>query len=142
MSAKKSNSVIKKSMQNVKFRHVDELLEFLPESERELVEFLRELVYSVEPQIKEKLSFSVPFFSLRKTICLIWPASVYWGSKKTFDGVQFGFTYGVLLDDHWKYFAVGNRKQMTVRVFQKSSDVNTHIVKQLLINAVELDSIR
>lgn len=142
MSAKFKKPLLKRSMQNVKFKEVEELLEFLPENEREIVEHLRQLVYSTIPHVKEKLSFSVPFFSLRKTICFIWPSSVIWGSKKTTEGVQFGFTYGNLLDDRWNYLDIENRKQMSMRRFQSVDQVNQVILKNLLRQAQEIDSLK
>ncbi len=142
MAAKGKLIKPKRQMQNVKFSALEELLEFLPDDEKEIVDVLRDLIYNIEPLIKEKLSFSVPFFSMNKTICFIWPASVYWGSKKTFEGVQFGFTNGVLLDDRWNYMSLSGRKQMTLRTFKTSAEINISILKNLLHEALELDSIK
>ncbi|MEY3443886.1 MAG: hypothetical protein RLZZ519_2167 [Bacteroidota bacterium] len=66
-------------MQNVKFDSVDELLEFLPEDQLKLTEFLLKLISECVPDIEEKLSFKFPFYRRNKGIFFIWPGAVSWG---------------------------------------------------------------
>lgn len=128
------------SMQNVKFQKVSELLGFLPEDQLVVVEQLRELVFETLPNIKEKLSFNVPFFRLHKGICFIWPGAVSWGSK-TWNGVEFGFNYGNLLADEMNYLEKGNRKQVFSKRFCSVEDINDEILRSYLLEAAELDDL-
>ncbi|NVJ46260.1 MAG: DUF1801 domain-containing protein [Cytophagia bacterium] len=57
--------------QPVDFQDLDDLYEFLLDDELRLVKILRSLVYECIPEVKEKLSYNVPFFRLKKTICFI-----------------------------------------------------------------------
>ncbi|MEI7802655.1 MAG: hypothetical protein WCI97_08430, partial [Bacteroidota bacterium] len=77
----------KAKMQNVSFNSVDEFLEFLPADELKIVEVLRKIIFNAVPDIKEKLSYNIPFYSRHKNIFFIWPASVLWGTKKSYEGV-------------------------------------------------------
>lgn len=43
---------------------------------------------------------------MRKDICFLWPASVLWGRRKTYDGVRLGFSYGNLLPSAAGYLKV------------------------------------
>jgi hypothetical protein len=70
----------KRQMQNVNFKNIDELLEFLPEDELKIVELLRKIVFSCIPDIEEKFSYNVPFYKRNSNFCYIWPSSVQWGN--------------------------------------------------------------
>ena len=125
-------------MQDVHFRDMDELLEFLPEDERILVEILRELVHECIPRVKEKLSYNAPFYALNKNICYIWPGAVPWG-KVTFKGVQFGFTKGHLLQDEHNMLEAGKRKFVRTIKFYKPEDIDLDLMRMFLFEAAELD---
>lgn len=129
-----------KNMQNVKFQKVSELMGFLPEDQLVIVEHLRELVFETLPNIKERLSFNVPFFKLHKGICYIWPGAVSWGNK-TWNGVEFGFNYGYLLADEMNYLERGNRKQVFSKRFFSVEDINDEIIRSYLLEAAELDDL-
>lgn len=130
----------KKQAQNVSFNTVGELLAFLPEDQLLITETLREMVVSTVPNIKERLSFNVPFYSLKKGICYIWPGAVSWGSK-TWQGVEFGFNYGNLLADGANYLLRGNRKQVYNRRFHSLEEINTDLLAEYLLEAAENDEI-
>ena len=85
---KKGKSLISvtTTMQNVSFKSIDDFIEYLPENEREIVEY----------------------YYRHSRICFIWPSSVPWGNVKL-DGVQFGFCNGYLLIDKSGYLEKGNR---------------------------------
>ncbi len=127
------------SMQQVKFRSIEECLEFLPEDELAITEVLRELVFECIPGVTEKLSFNVPFYKRHKGICFIWPASILWGKKKTYEGVRFGFQYGHLLTDEEGYLEKGDRKQVYWKDFTKLRAEDIDMLKALLYEAVLLD---
>jgi Domain of unknown function (DU1801) len=128
----------KKKVQNVSFNSMGELLSFLPEDQLLITEALRELVITTVPNIKEKLSFNVPFYSLNKGICYIWPGAVSWGSK-TWDGVEFGFNYGNLLADEANYLLRGNRKQVYNKRFHSIEEINIELLAAYLLEAAEID---
>ncbi|MBK9077502.1 MAG: DUF1801 domain-containing protein [Flavobacteriales bacterium] len=81
----------------LRFATVQECLDFLPPDGRALTGELRELLVQEAPELKERISFNVPFYKVRRDICFLWPASVLWGNRKTYDGVRVGFSYGHLL---------------------------------------------
>ncbi len=128
----------KKQVQNVKFETMRELLGFIPEDQLEIVEILRGMVFDTLPDIKERLSFNVPFYKQHKGICYIWPGAVSWGSK-TWQGVEFGFNYGYLLADEANYLERGNRKQVYNKRFHSPADINHEILVAYLLEAAEID---
>jgi hypothetical protein len=129
----------KRQMQNVQFRSLGELLDYLPENQLAIVERLRELVFECIPQVEEHLSFNVPFFRKNKLICFIWPGAVSWGNLKTWEGVEFGFNYGYLLADEAGYLDRGTRKQVFTKRFYSLKDLNEDILRDYLYEAAILD---
>lgn len=127
------------SMQQVKFRSIEECLDFLPADELAITEVLRKLVFECIPGVTEKLSFNVPFYKRHKGICFIWPASILWGKKKTYEGVRFGFQYGNMLTDEDGYLEKGDRKQVYWKDFTKLRADDIDMLKALLYEAVLLD---
>ncbi|MFV1884874.1 MAG: DUF1801 domain-containing protein [Balneola sp.] len=125
--------------QNLSFSSVDDFLDYLPENELVVVEELRNLVYECIPDVKEKLSYNVPFYSRNKRICFIWPGSIPWGKVKM-NGVQFGFSNGFLLSDHAQYLEKENRKQVYTKTFFSLEDINVEIMRDYLFEALELDN--
>lgn len=118
--------------QPVDFQDLDDLYEFLPENELRLVKTLRNLVYECIPEVKEKLSYNVAFFRLKKTICFIWPGSVPWGG--TFEGVQFGFTQGHLLS-HDGYLEAGKKKYVRTKTYKQLRETDLEKLRNLLFEA-------
>lgn len=126
-------------MQNVAFKNVDDFLEFLPVEELKIVETLREIIFDCIPNVSEKLSYNVPFYKGFKNICFIWPASVLWGSKKTYQGVRLGFTTGYLMDDPISYLDKGDRKQVYYKDFISCNAIEMDLLKAYLYEAVLID---
>lgn len=129
-----------KKMQQVSFSTVEEFLDFLPEHERTLTELLRKIVFGCLPICTEKLSYNVPFYKIRKNICFIWPASVTWGSKATYEGVRFGFTQGYLLRDETSFLEKGERKQVYWKDFTSIRETDIDMLRAMLFEAAEIDS--
>ncbi len=125
-------------MQNFAFRNVGELLAFLPEDQLLITDVLRELVFTTLPDVQERLSFNVPFYRLHKGICFIWPGAVSWGNK-TWQGVEFGFNYGNLLDDEANYLERGTRKQVFNKRFFSPEEINAELLSTYLLEAAEID---
>ena len=126
--------------QNVAFRDIEEFLEYLPDPERQMVELLRGLVFNCIPGVTEKLSYNVPFYKRRRNICFIWPSSVLWGKKKTYEGVRFGFANGHLLQDEFSWLDTGNRKHVYWKDFTDIRDVDLDLLKTFIFEAAALDA--
>jgi hypothetical protein len=126
-------------MQQVSFKSVEEFLEYLPADELEITELLRETIFNCVPGIKEKLSYNVPFYKKNKGMFFIWPASVLWGSKKSYKGVRFGFQQGYLMNDELDYLKKEGRKQIYMRDFISVKDVDLEILRAYIFEAAEID---
>ncbi|MBK6573340.1 MAG: hypothetical protein IPG21_12860 [Saprospiraceae bacterium] len=68
--------------QKQKFRDAEEIVEFLPPEERDIFVCLRELIFKCIPEIREKISYNVPFYFMKKRILFIWPSSIPWSGVK------------------------------------------------------------
>jgi hypothetical protein len=123
----------------LRFATVQELLDFLPQDERALSEELRELIISEAPDLKERISFNVPFYKGYRDVCFIWPASVLWGKKKTYAGVRFGLTSGHLVPECVPYLQRGGRKQVFWRDLTSISTVDERTLRTLVHAAVVVD---
>lgn len=126
----------------LRFATVQELLDFLPADERALMEGLREFVIEEAPHLRERLSFNVPFYKARRDVCFLWPASVLWGKRKTYEGVRFGFSYGTLLTDPTGYLERGQRKQVLWRDLRTFTPPDEGMLRGLLTEALRLDEER
>ncbi len=125
--------------QNVNFNNFDEFYDYIDKDEKEIVLYLRDLVYEIIPDAKEKLSFNVPFFHRNKAICYIWPSSIPWGKVKN-KGVSFSLSKGYLLNDKHNYLDRANRKQIYSRIFYSIQDIDEQIVRELLSEALKVDN--
>jgi len=125
-------------IQKVNFKNVDEFLNYLPDNELEIVQFLRKLILDCIPFCKEKLAYNVPYYYRNSRICFIWPPSVPSGNVRI-KGVQFGFCNGHLMDDSLNYLDKGNRKQVYWKEFSDIKDIDVDILKTYLFDAVSID---
>lgn len=130
---------MKNRFQSYDFKSVDEFLNYLPNNERQIVNYLRDIVFNCLPNCTEKLSYNVPFYKVNKNICFIWPASITWGNKVTYEGVRFGFTSGYLLSDELQYLDKGERKQVYWRDYKNINEIDSDILKAYLFEAAEID---
>lgn len=124
--------------QQVDFKDVQEMLDFLPEEELKITEILRELILSCAPECREKLSYNVPFYYLNSRFCFIWPGSVPWGKQKR-SGVRLGFTRGQLLSDETQLLFREHLKEIAYVDFFSARDIPFDIVKSLIYEALDLD---
>lgn len=131
--------VTKKKMQDVNFKSVEEFLEFLPASERKIVQALRKLVLESIPDCEEKLSYNVPYYRRHYNICYIWPPSITWDGF-LHEGVQLGFTYGNLLQDELGYLERGKRKQVFWKSFFEVKEIDARTLQSYLHEAALIDS--
>jgi hypothetical protein len=130
---------MKKQMQNVSFRDLEEFWEFLPDDELRMTERLRNLILECIPDVKEKLSWNVPFFSRHATICFIWPGSISWGNV-TNKGVRLGFNKGYLMHDDLGFLNAGKRKQIYWQDFLHVKEIDHDLIRAYLMEAVILDT--
>ena len=138
LNQKQMSKSEKRQMQNVNFKNIDELLEFLPEDELKIVELLRKIVFSCIPDIEEKFSYNVPYYKRHSNICYIWPPSVEWGNVKL-SGVQFGFNKGYLMQDDMDWLEKGNRKQVFCKTFHSIKEVDIDLLKAYIFEAALVD---
>ena len=128
-----------KKMQPYKFRSINEFLYSLEEEELKIVQILREIILENIPNCTEKLSYNVPFYSKSKTICFIWPGSVLWGSKQTYQGVRLGFYQGHLLSDSHGILKRGDRKQVFWIDFSSTKDIPVQKITEYIAEAFIID---
>jgi hypothetical protein len=128
----------KKKMQDVSFRHIGEMLDYLPPDQLELVELLRELVFECIPDVKEKMTYNIPFYRLFGSICYIWPGAVAWGGK-TWPGVTIGFNKGYLLGEIGHFLEAENRKHVWLKRYFKPEEVDADQIRACLFASVDLD---
>lgn len=128
---------MKNKFQHVDFSNVTEFLYYLPPDHLSIVEVLRALVFECIPDVKEKLSYNVPFYHRHARICFIWPSSIQWGGTQR-AGVDLGFCKGYLLADP-SYLDIGNRKEIYVKTFHSVKDIDHYTLRQLLYEAVVID---
>ncbi|MEY4877382.1 MAG: hypothetical protein RL708_2532 [Bacteroidota bacterium] len=126
-------------MQDVAFKNIDSFLNYLPNDELKITNFLRKIVLECMPHAKEKLSWNIPSYTINKSVCFIWPASVKWGKKETYIGVRFGFMHGNLLNPKNNYFDLGNRKMVSYRDFKGIKEVDVDILKATIYEAMFVD---
>ena len=124
-------------MQPIKFRSTNDLYEFLPKEELDIVLYLKEIILSCDDRIQEKLSYNVPFYKLKKNTCFIWPGSVPWG-KTTFKGVKLGITYGTQFLPQDSFWEFSDRKYVADKIFS-NTDIDEDLLKSYLYEAIEFD---
>ena len=125
-------------IQKLNFGDIYDFLDYLPDNELKVVEFLRQIILDCIPNCSEKLAYNVPYFYKNSRICFIWPPSVPWGNIKI-KGVQLGFCNGHLLQDSINYLDKGTRKQVYWKEFNHIKDIDTDLVKTYLFEAVAVD---
>lgn len=128
--------------QPFKFHSYDEFFEHLTKEEKLIVSLLDSIIQDLIPGVKRKLSYNVPYYSVRKRICFIWPSSIPWGKVKM-NGVQLGFCTGYLLDDSENFLEKENRKQVYAKTFFSANEIekNLDIIRYFLLEAAEKDKI-
>lgn len=124
--------------QPVDFHSVEDFLAYLPEEERRITHMLRQIAMEHIPEVREKLSYNVPFYYRKRRICYIWPSAIPWGNVPE-GGVQFGFCYGSMLQDESGYLEKNGRKYVYGRTFFSTTEVDSDLLQAYLMEAVEID---
>lgn len=125
-------------IQPVKFYHIDDFIEFIPDQERAIVSYLRNIIYECIPQVKEKLAYNVPYYYRYSRIAYIWPASVPWGNVPL-QGVSLGFCRGNQLRDDLNWLEKGTRKQVYTKTFFSLKEIDDDLLRTYLFEAMEVD---
>ncbi len=118
---------------------VDEFITDLPVHERRIMEVLRGLVLGNLPEVRERLSYGVPFYYLRRRLCYLWPAFVKGSGAKA--GVVMGFCRGHLLSNEDGLLHLGSRKAVSTVVFTHTSKINPEAIRKCLMEAALLDAL-
>ena len=121
----------------IKFNGIQDFLNYLDEDELLIVDCLRNIIFEEIPDVTEKLSYNVPFYSRKQRICHIWPASIPWGNTPL-DGVQLGFSKGYLIDH--PAIEMGTRKEVGVLTFHKLKEIDEDLIRSLLLEALMIDN--
>lgn len=126
--------------QPVKFNSYADFYASLTSGEQKIVTELQRLIEDCIPAARQKLSYNVPYYSLNKRICFIWPASVVWGKVKL-KGVQLGFCQAHLLYDPECFLDRGERKQVYSKTYFALSEIERDhdLLKHFLLEAAEVD---
>ena len=119
--------------QGMQFKTIDELLDYLPEEEIEIVLSLRKIILECIPNCKEKLAYNVPFYYCHSRICFIWPASIPWG--KVEKGVAIGFCKSTsFLDETFE-----TAKFASKLIFNTVKEIDIAFLRQQIYEAVLID---
>ena len=127
-----------KRQSSFKIKNLSELYDFLPETERLIVDILRQIISEHLPAYcNEKISYNVPYFYGHRGICIVWPSSVPRGGVK--QGVLLGFWYGNKLQDEDCYLDHGTNKQIYYKIFNSPDEIDIQAIQKLLMEATQLD---
>lgn len=124
----------------------EEMFMNLPREEQVIVKRLRDLITECLPQATEKAFYDVgiPFWSHHRLICFIWPASIFWGPKRTLEtqkskGTSLGFNQGNRMSNEDGVLLAEGRKQVYVMYFHSLKDIKDDQVRALLYEAGMID---
>src|SRR5688572_13740276 len=113
---------------------VDEVILNLPRNEQVIVRRLRALILETLPNVTEKNSYGVPFYTRNRMMLFIWPPSVYWGPKKeqlSSKGVTLGFSQGYLMSNDDGVLLAEGRKQVYCMYFHTLKEINDEQLRAL-----------
>lgn len=119
----------------------------LPKDEQVIVKRLRSLITECLPKAIEKPYYGVgvPFYTHHRMMCFIWPASVFWGPKRTLEkqkvkGTSLGFCQGNLMSNDEGLLLAEGRKQVYVIYFHTLEEIKDEQVRALLFEAEMIDA--
>lgn len=94
--------------------------------------FLRHLILDIAPNVEEKISYRIPYFSYHGPLCYLNPQ---------FNGVDLGLTRGVELSNKQGLLQQKGRKQVSTIRFHSLAEAEEHAqsVRQILNEAIILN---
>lgn len=127
-------------------KSVEELIMSLPRAEQVLVKRLRALITECIPKATEHMYYDIglPFYRHNRLICFIWPASLFWGPKRSpetqhLKGTSLGFNQGNLMSNEDGVLKAEGRKQVYVMYLESIKDLDENQVRALLFEAAMID---
>ncbi|OUR99687.1 hypothetical protein A9Q84_01290 [Halobacteriovorax marinus] len=102
------------------------------QNEFKIVTELRRIVQMTLPDLVEKISYGVPYFSGKRRVCFIWPSVVPQGPR---EGVWLGFCYGYRMDDPKEILEKGSRKQVFTLTFKNLEQIDESLLQEYLLEA-------
>lgn len=118
---------------------ISDFLATLPKSEQLITQKLHSIILGCDPRIWEKFSYGVPYFSKKRRIAFLWPASAPLGPK---DGsVSFGLCYGNRLSNSQGLLKLDGRKQVAITRFAALSEIDQRVVEEIIQEALIVDDL-
>lgn len=110
---------------------VDNFLFDQPEGRRQLMEALRELIFSIQPDVEESIKWNSPFYSYNGLLC-------YVNFDKKAKCVALGFVEGFLIEDRYGAFS-RDTSQIKKIFFDESEDIDVRMVTYYLRQALKIN---
>ena len=124
------------------FASIDEFYTFGSEF-REVALSVRHLIFDTVPKCTEKLSWGIPMYSLKKYFCYLNYRKNIEHTDKSLDTQEtllfLGFTYGYRMFDSNKIFEPTKHSQ--IKYVRLNSDTDFEVIKDYLLQAVEIDGL-
>jgi hypothetical protein len=124
-------------MKLARHKDFDSFLDDLTPEERTICLLLKNLIQDNFPELRVSWAYGVPYFSAKKRIFFLYPASFpYSGINQ---GVNLGFTRGYLLSNTQGLLDMGSRKEVGYLCIPFPGAIETDVILEFLHEAVLLD---
>ncbi len=122
-------------------RDFADLIGELHGEEKLITQRLRSIILETGPQLREKISFGVPYFYHNRQVCFVWPASCIPCGMQKSDKlmVTLGFCYGNLLSNEQGLLVADNRKQVYVVPIHSMNEIDERSIIELVQEAILVD---
>ncbi len=107
-------------------RLVDEYIESLPNEKREIAEQIREMIFSLIPNVQEKLSFKIPFYHYHGMFCYI---------NEVKDGIDLGLCRGKDLIEVLPQLEQRKRVMVASIIIRSKKEIQTKKIRDVLLTA-------
>lgn len=104
-------------------KSIEQFVAELPQPERDIFLCLRNILFECGYDLKEKMSYGVPFYYGPKRLFYLWPASIPWGGNHYKEGVLLGFCLGSLLNNEDHFLEGTDKKQIRQYCFRSVEEV-------------------
>ena len=122
-----------------KHKDFDSFLDALTPAESTICLQLRELILGNFPHLKETWGYGAPYYSGKRRICFLYPASLPYSGVK--EGVNFGFTRANMLSNVQGLLDLGNRKAVGYIAVLREKDIQEALFLEILQEAILLDAL-
>ncbi|MBN1952657.1 MAG: hypothetical protein JW801_15755 [Bacteroidales bacterium] len=121
-----------------KLDSIEDFLDYLPDDERDIADYLRELILDAIPDCREKFIGGIPVYFRHGKICYIRPAAIPRGNVPAY-GVQIGFFQGYRMTNDDRYLEKGRRVRVFTKIFAECCEVDPARIRSLLFEATVFD---